>query len=227
MFGAMVWIFQDGHLSGLLGFTPTGALVDTMPILMFCVAFGLSMDYEVFLVSRMKELHDAGAANDDAVAGGLQSTGRIITAAALLDEHRLLRPRHQRHRLHEALRRRPHPGRADGRLRHPRHAGPGRHEAGRRGHLVGAPLASPRRHPADPTPTATRSTPNTCPGCSSHCSDSDATEGWIESSIQPSRCPPATWPPRGGSTSFCKHRRCPAGQLASWRCSGHRHRCWR
>jgi RND superfamily putative drug exporter len=84
MFGAMVWIFQDGHLSGLLGFTPTGALVDTMPILMFCVAFGLSMDYEVFLVSRMKERRDAGATNDSAVAGGLQASGRIITAAALL-----------------------------------------------------------------------------------------------------------------------------------------------
>ncbi len=84
VFGAMVWIFQQGHLSGLLGFTPTGALVDTMPILMFCVAFGLSMDYEVFLVSRMKERRDGGAANDEAVAGGLQSTGRIITAAALL-----------------------------------------------------------------------------------------------------------------------------------------------
>ena len=84
MFGAMVWIFQDGHLSGLLGFTPTGALVDTMPILMFCVAFGLSMDYEVFLVSRMKERRDAGATNEAAVAGGLQSSGRIITAAALL-----------------------------------------------------------------------------------------------------------------------------------------------
>jgi RND superfamily putative drug exporter len=83
-FGAMVWIFQEGHLSGLLDFTPTGALVDTMPILMFCVAFGLSMDYEVFLVSRMRELHDAGATNDAAVAGGLQQTGRIITAAALL-----------------------------------------------------------------------------------------------------------------------------------------------
>ena len=84
MFGLMVWIFQEGHFSGLLGFTPTGALVDTMPILMFCVAFGLSMDYEVFLVSRMKELRDSGATNEEAVAGGLQSTGRIITAAALL-----------------------------------------------------------------------------------------------------------------------------------------------
>ena len=84
MFGAMVWIFQEGHLSGLLGFTPTGSLVDTMPVLMFCVAFGLSMDYEVFLISRMKELHDRGESNERAIAGGLQSTGRIITAAALL-----------------------------------------------------------------------------------------------------------------------------------------------
>jgi putative drug exporter of the RND superfamily len=84
MFGAMVWIFQDGHLSGLFGFTPTGSLVDTMPVLMFCVAFGLSMDYEVFLVSRMKELRDSGNSNERAIAGGLQFTGRIITAAALL-----------------------------------------------------------------------------------------------------------------------------------------------
>ncbi len=83
-FGVMVWIFQEGHLSGLLDFTPTGALIDTMPVLMFCVAFGLSMDYEVFLISRMKELHDDGLDNDAAVAGGLQRTGRIITAAALL-----------------------------------------------------------------------------------------------------------------------------------------------
>jgi len=83
-FGVMVWIFQEGHLSGLFDFTPTGTLIDTMPILMFCVAFGLSMDYEVFLVSRMKELHDYGMSNDDAVAGGMQQTGRIITAAALL-----------------------------------------------------------------------------------------------------------------------------------------------
>jgi RND superfamily putative drug exporter len=83
-FGVMVWIFQEGHLSKLINFTPTGNLIDTMPVLMFCVAFGLSMDYEVFLVSRMKELHDGGLDNDDAVVGGMQQTGRIITAAALL-----------------------------------------------------------------------------------------------------------------------------------------------
>jgi len=83
-FGAMVWIFQDGHLSGFLDFTPTGTLDATTPILMFCVAFGLSMDYEVFLLSRIKEEHDRGLSNVDSVAHGLERTGRIVTAAALL-----------------------------------------------------------------------------------------------------------------------------------------------
>jgi putative drug exporter of the RND superfamily len=83
-FGVMVWIFQEGHLSNHLDFTATGTLIDTMPILMFCVAFGLSMDYEVFLVSRMKEFHENGLDNDTAVVQGMQQTGRIITAAALL-----------------------------------------------------------------------------------------------------------------------------------------------
>ena len=84
-FGAMVWIFQDGHLSGLLGFTPTGSLAATMPILMFCIAFGLSMDYEVFLLSRIKEEHDrTGTTTTASVAIGLERTGRIVTAAAVL-----------------------------------------------------------------------------------------------------------------------------------------------
>ncbi|MGK2882201.1 MAG: MMPL family transporter [Mycobacterium sp.] len=105
-FGALVWIFQDGHL-GALGTTSTGTLVANMPVLLFCIAFGLSMDYEVFLVSRIREywlvLRDkatgAGeatgdnthedpvkirAANDEAVALGLARTGRVITAAALV-----------------------------------------------------------------------------------------------------------------------------------------------
>jgi RND superfamily putative drug exporter len=83
-FGAMVWVFQDGHLSGLLDFTATGGLAAAMPILMFCVAFGLSMDYEVFLLSRIKEEHDRGADNVTSVAVGLERTGRIVTAAAVL-----------------------------------------------------------------------------------------------------------------------------------------------
>ena len=85
-FGAMVWVFQDGHLSGLLGFTPTGYLVANMVILMFCLAFGMSMDYEVFLLSRIREAWVAsprtGADNTRAVAVGLARTGRIVTAAA-------------------------------------------------------------------------------------------------------------------------------------------------
>jgi RND superfamily putative drug exporter len=83
-FGAMVWVFQDGHGSGLLGFTATGLTDTTTPILMFCIAFGLSMDYEVFLLSRMKEEYDRTGDNDLAVATGLERTGRLVTAAALL-----------------------------------------------------------------------------------------------------------------------------------------------
>ncbi|MBE1490188.1 MMPL family transporter [Plantactinospora soyae] len=83
-FGAMVWIFQDGHLSGLLGFTATGQLDVSMPILMFCVAFGLSMDYEVFLLSRIKEEYDRTGDNTRSIAAGLEKTGGLITAAALV-----------------------------------------------------------------------------------------------------------------------------------------------
>lgn len=83
-FGALVWVFQEGHLAGFLGFTPTGTIAIFTPVLLFCIAFGLSMDYEVFLLSRIKEEYDLGAENDDAVAVGLERTGRIVTAAALL-----------------------------------------------------------------------------------------------------------------------------------------------
>ena len=84
-FGAMVWVFQQGHLGWLVGHPiVTGSLDTTMPILMFCVAFGLSMDYEVFLLSRIKETYDAGADNTAAVAVGLERTGRLVSAAAAL-----------------------------------------------------------------------------------------------------------------------------------------------
>ncbi|MDF2829673.1 MAG: rane protein, partial [Mycobacterium sp.] len=96
-FGALVWIFQEGHLSAF-GTTPTGTLVANMPVLLFCIAFGLSMDYEVFLVARIREYWlkmradgpatltrvEARAVNDEAVAMGLARTGRVITAAALV-----------------------------------------------------------------------------------------------------------------------------------------------
>jgi RND superfamily putative drug exporter len=83
-FGAMVWVFQEGHGAGWLGFTATGLTDTTTPILMFCIAFGLSMDYEVFLLSRIKEEHDRTGDNAASVAVGLEHTGRIVTAAAAL-----------------------------------------------------------------------------------------------------------------------------------------------
>ena len=81
--GVMTWIFQDGHLSSVLGFTAQPMDV-SMTVLMFCIAFGLSMDYEVFVTSRIKELHNQGADNESAVTNGLGHTGRIVTAAACL-----------------------------------------------------------------------------------------------------------------------------------------------
>jgi putative drug exporter of the RND superfamily len=83
-FGLLVLIFQDGRLEGLLDYTSQGALESTQPVLLFAVAFALSTDYAVFLLTRIKEARDAGSPNEEAVALGLQRTGRIVTAAALL-----------------------------------------------------------------------------------------------------------------------------------------------
>ena len=83
-FGALAWIFQEGHLAGALGFDSVGALDLWMPVLILIFAFGLSMDYEVFLLSRIKEVHDETGDSDLAVAVGLQRSGRIITSAAFL-----------------------------------------------------------------------------------------------------------------------------------------------
>jgi len=83
-FGVVVWIFQQGHFEGLLGFTSSGGLETWVPVIVFAFAFGVSMDYEVFLLSRVKELHDAGVPTNRAVEVGLQRSGRIITSAALL-----------------------------------------------------------------------------------------------------------------------------------------------
>ena len=83
-FGALVWIFQDGNLSALLGFQPLGFVETTQPVILFCVLFGLSMDYEVFLLSRMKEVWDRTGDNREAVARGLERSGRIVTSAALI-----------------------------------------------------------------------------------------------------------------------------------------------
>jgi RND superfamily putative drug exporter len=81
-FGVLVWVFQDGHLDGVLGLTRLGYIESTMPVVIICTLFGVSMDYEVFMLSRIAEAYRAGASNRDAVATGLVATGRIITSAA-------------------------------------------------------------------------------------------------------------------------------------------------
>ena len=83
-FGALVWIFQDGNLSALFGTRPLGFVETTQPVILFCVLFGLSMDYEVFLLSRMRESWEATRDNPTAVAHGLERSGRIVTSAALI-----------------------------------------------------------------------------------------------------------------------------------------------
>ena len=84
VYGAMVFVFQDGHLSGLLGFTSTGTIDTSMPVLLSCIAFGLSMDYEVFLLSRIKEEYDRTGDTVSSVATGLERSGRIVTTLAAL-----------------------------------------------------------------------------------------------------------------------------------------------
>jgi putative drug exporter of the RND superfamily len=82
--GVLVWVFQDGHGEDLLGFKSTGGIETIIPILVVALGFGLAMDYEVFLLSRIKEFRDRGMENNEAVVAGLQRSGRIITSAAVL-----------------------------------------------------------------------------------------------------------------------------------------------
>jgi RND superfamily putative drug exporter len=84
MFGVLVTVFQNGLFAGVLGFTPIGTLDPAFPILMFCVAYGLSMDYEVFLLSRIKERYEATGDNTRAVLEGLQRSAPLVTAAATI-----------------------------------------------------------------------------------------------------------------------------------------------
>jgi RND superfamily putative drug exporter len=78
-YGVLVWIFQHGHLQGLLGFRSTGAIVTWLPLFLFAVLFGLSMDYHVFIVSRIKELRDQGVPTREAVARGIRGTASTVT----------------------------------------------------------------------------------------------------------------------------------------------------
>jgi RND superfamily putative drug exporter len=83
-FGAIVFVFQDGNLSGILNFTPLGFVDSTLPILLFSTIFGVSMDYEVFLLSRIREAYENGDSNTASVSKGLVSTAGIITSAAAI-----------------------------------------------------------------------------------------------------------------------------------------------
>jgi RND superfamily putative drug exporter len=81
-YGVVVWIFQEGHLESLLGFESTGAVTSWLPLFLFVLLFGLSMDYHVFILSRVRELYDRGMSTDQAVAQGIKSTASVVTAAA-------------------------------------------------------------------------------------------------------------------------------------------------
>jgi RND superfamily putative drug exporter len=84
MFGAIIWVFQEGNLSGLLNFTPTGFIEPSIPILMLCVAYGLSMDYQVFVLARIREAYNASGDNTKAVINGLQHSAPIVISAAVI-----------------------------------------------------------------------------------------------------------------------------------------------
>jgi RND superfamily putative drug exporter len=84
VYGVLVFVFQDGHLSGLLGFEPAGHLESFLPLFLFCILFGLSMDYEVFLLARIREEYRRTGDNTEAVGWGLEHTASIITSAAAI-----------------------------------------------------------------------------------------------------------------------------------------------
>ncbi len=147
VFGILVLIFQDGRFEGLLGYTSQGALEQTMPLLLFAVAFGLSTDYGVFLLSRIKEARDGGASDSEAVAIGLERTGRIVTAAALLFAVAIGAFVTSRDHLHQGERARHGARRADRREHHPRPARALADGAARQVELVGAAPAAPAVRP--------------------------------------------------------------------------------
>ena len=83
-YGVLVWIFQDGHLESFLGFNSTGAIISWMPLFLFVVLFGLSMDYHVFILTRIREAYDRGMSTDEAVSHGIKTTAGVVTSAAVV-----------------------------------------------------------------------------------------------------------------------------------------------
>ena len=145
--GVLVWVFQDGHLSGLLNFTPTGGIETYVIALVIAFGFGLAMDYEVFLLSRIKELVDQGVPNDRAVRLGLQRSGRIITSAALIVIVVFAGLRGRRAAGDQGGRLLPRRRRADRRDAGADAARPRDHDPARPRELVGAPVPAPRLRP--------------------------------------------------------------------------------
>ena len=146
-FGILVLIFQDGRFEGPLDYTSQGALESTQPVFLFAVVFGLSTDYAVFLLTRIKEARDAGAGEREAVALGLQRTGRIVTAAALLFAIALGSFATSRDHLHQAARHRHGRRGADRRDDRPRDARAVADGAARQAQLVGTQAAAQAARP--------------------------------------------------------------------------------
>ncbi len=146
-FGALVFVFQQGHLSGFLGFVPEGYVDATLPVIMFCTLFGVSMDYEVFLLTRMREAWLETHDNRQAVGFGLERTGRIITSAALIIVIVAALVCHDQHPRHQGDRRGPGGGHRSRRDHHPHSARAGHHASRGLDQLVAA-LTS-REDPAE------------------------------------------------------------------------------
>ena len=149
-FGALVWIFQDGNLPALLGFDPSGTIIASTPILMFAILFGLSMDYEVFLLSRIRERYLATGDNTRAVAEGIGITGGIITGAALIMVAVFGAFALSSVVADQVARLQHGAGRADRRDPRPRRARAGLHAGHGLVQLVGAALGPARRRPDRP-----------------------------------------------------------------------------
>ena len=141
-YGVLVAVFQDGHGASLLGFTPTGGVAPWLPLFLFVILFGLSMDYHVFILSRVKELVDGGMSTEDAVSEGIKSTAGTVTSAALVMVGRVLDLHDAQPRRPEGVRRRPRRRRPDRRDDHPRRPASRQHEAARGLELVPAQAAS-------------------------------------------------------------------------------------
>ena len=159
--GILVLIFQDGRLQGLLSYTSQGALDATQPIFLAAVAFGLATDYGVFLLSRIKEARDRGISDSEAVAVGLERTGRIVTAAAILFAVAIGAFATSEARVHQGAGTRRRARRADRRLDHPRPAGAIADGTARPVELVGTETAAAGARPDRPARERTARHPDT------------------------------------------------------------------